>query len=103
MPKAHRTAARLFAALALVALLQPLTYVMGAAAGRDYPRCIHACNETRQLCTDRCSPDCTAMFPNDPARQSACVSACKDVCVSESKDCKLVCRAIKNGETFEEP
>lgn len=106
MPKFSRGVLRLFGVVALVVLLAPVvTTLVDAAAGRDFPRCIQQCNFIRGACNDRCSTDCTALFPgsaNKPARD-ACIADCKAGCVDESNDCKLVCKAIKDGETIEEP
>jgi len=104
MPKYFRGGVRLLGALALVALLTPFSgAIWGATAGRDYSRCIQGCNDARRACNARCSDDCKAMFPNDTAAITACISACKnDTCVVESGDCKLQCEQIKNPYT-EEP
>jgi len=102
MPRSVKGTARVLAVFALVLMMQPLVSLLSARApGRDYPRCIHACNDIRRACTDRCQTDCEALFPNDPYLQLACVDACKDICISESQDCKNVCQAIKNGSPTE--
>ncbi len=105
MPKYLRGGTRLLAALAVAALLMPLSAtVMAQTSGRDYSRCVQACNDARRACNDRCNTDCKAMFPNDSTARNACISACKNTtCNVESEDCKLACKAIKNGETLEEP
>jgi len=104
MPKSVRGGIRLLGALALVALLTPLSAtIWSATAGRDYSRCIQACNDARRACNQRCSDDCKAMFPGDTNAITACVSACKNTtCVVESQDCKLACQEVKNPYT-EEP
>lgn len=104
MPKFSRGVLRLLGVFALVALLLPVSSeLIARAAGRDFPRCIQACNDIRKLCNDRCSTDCFAMFPNDKPLRDACIANCKNsVCVVESQDCKLVCQAIKDG-SVEEP
>lgn len=103
MPDMRVKLLRVAAALALVAMIFPLaTDLMARAPGREFPRCIQACNDIRTACNSRCAPDCDALFPNDPALANDCSQLCKSICVSESQDCKLVCQAIKNG-TVQEP
>ena len=91
---------RLAGALAILVMLT--SQVAMSEPGRDYPRCIHQCNEIRRACRNNCAPSCAAIFPPGAARD-ACVSACKDSCIRNSNDCKDVCRAIKDGETPEDP
>jgi hypothetical protein len=81
----------------------PASLPLARSAGRDYSRCIHACNVTRTNCENRCTTDCAELYPNDAAQRRACGSACHEVCVSQEQDCKDVCRAIKNGESPQEP
>ncbi len=91
------------AALAILVLGQ-----MGGAAagvaGRDFSRCIHTCNEVREPCLDRCRPDCREAFPG-PLREerAACEDACEAFCVNQSQECKVVCQAVKDPPTVEEP
>ncbi len=94
---------RLLGAVGLIAVMAPLSQVLAQTSGRDYSRCVQTCNETRRGCDDRCTADCYAMFPKDVAGRNACKASCHDTCISESQDCKLVCKAQKNGETLEEP
>ena len=93
---------RILGAIALVALVLPLTQALAASAGRDYSRCVHACNDARLACNDRCAADCDAMFPNDNSARNACVNTCHSACIAESADCKVACKEIKNPYT-EEP
>jgi len=93
---------RILGAIALVALVFPLTHSLAASAGRDYSRCVHTCNDARATCNDRCAVDCEAMFPNDNTARNACVSICHNACLAESTDCKVACKEIKNPYT-EEP
>ena len=103
MPKSSRGVMRLLAGVVAVGLCLPVgTSLAKADAGRDFPRCIHACNEARRACDDRCTTDCTALYPGTPnkALRDACILACKDICNSQSDDCKLVC---KTGEPCPSP
>ena len=102
MPKVIRGGLRLLVAVMAVAMLQSYVTDLVADPGRDFPRCIIQCNEIRQACRDRCDVDCAAAFPPGAARD-ACIAACNDVCVNNSQDCKDVCRAIRDGETPEDP
>ncbi len=94
---------RLLGAAAVAVLLFPLSQSLAVTAGRDYSRCIHACNDARRVCNERCSTDCQALFPNDKSQRDACIGTSKDEqCLAESQDCKLACKEIKNPYT-EEP
>ncbi|HZI93746.1 MAG TPA: hypothetical protein VFE84_05855 [Patescibacteria group bacterium] len=86
-----------------VLLFAPVSTSLATSAGRIYSRCINSCNSVRQACTSRCAPDCLALFPNDSVARSACTSLCKDTCISEDKDCKDRCQAIKDGTCPSEP
>lgn len=100
-----RPSARLMLSLALgVSMTLPVSLSRARASGRDYPRCIQACNYISAICDSRCDSDCAALYPNDPALRQACRAACGDVCRSIMKDCKDYCLAIKKGEvSSEEP
>ena len=104
MPKFSGGVVRLLAVVAAVWLFQPLgTSLVRGEAGRDFPRCVQACNATRATCGDRCSSECGALYPGSPNKQQrdACINACKNICNQQSDDCKLIC---KNGPgTGEEP
>jgi len=90
--------------LALAVIIQSLApQLVAGSAGRDYSRCVHACNDARRACIDRCTPDCQELFPNDPARRDECISGCKALCLGESDECKAICRAIKDGGCPGEP
>jgi len=48
-----RAIARLSLSLVIgLGLVSPA--LLQAAAGRDFPRCIHACSEVRKACDERC-------------------------------------------------
>ena len=104
MPKLSKGVIRLLAVLAFVAVVMPATstWVIGSA-GRDYSRCIHACNAIRQACTDRCKSDCAALYPTNSPDYLACYNACNAVCTTESGDCKNICQQIKNNPSPTEP
>lgn len=105
MTRYGQGALRLIGALVLVAAFQPFSSFMQAdEAGREFSRCVRACNDNRRACDDLCTVDCTAMFPGTPNKdaRNACIAACKATCAAESNDCKLVCEAIQNPHV-EEP
>ena len=104
MPKFSGGVVRLLAVVAAVWLFQPIgASLVRGAAGRDYPRCIQACNEIRKACDSRCVSECTELYPGSANQtlRDACVVSCKSICVAESSDCKDVCRGT--GGTNEEP
>ncbi|HKY31322.1 MAG TPA: hypothetical protein VJV23_02215 [Candidatus Polarisedimenticolia bacterium] len=104
MPKYSRGVLKLLGALAVVCVLQPVASSLAeGTAGREFSRCIQACNDSRRACHDRCTTDCAAMFPNNNQQRNACISACKAICDAQSDDCKLICQAIKDGVTPTEP
>jgi hypothetical protein len=67
-----------------------------AAPGRDFPRCVQSCNETRSNCRDACPVDCADLYPNDPAAQDMCVSSCDATCIDQSQECKSLCQNLKD-------
>ena len=94
MPKVSGGTVRLLAMVAAVWVFQPIgTSLVRGEAGRDYSRCIQACNDTRRACYDRCTTDCTALYPGTPNKpqRDACIAACKNICEVQSDDCKTVC------------
>ena len=93
----------LFAVAAGCLLALPVAMPLARDAGRDYPRCIQACNASRAACEDRCNTDCAALYPNNAAQRRACGNACHGICVTQEQECKDRCQAIKNGGTGEEP
>lgn len=106
MPKFSRGVLRLLGVVAMVALLAPVaTSLVEGSAGRDFSRCVQACNDVRRACNDRCTTDCTALFPGsaNKTQRDACIASCRTICDTQSDDCKLICKAIKDGETIEEP
>ena len=94
-----RSATRFMCSLALgVILTASLSHTLARDASKDYPRCIKACDAARTTCDGQCDPDCLALFPDNPEQRRACVDACHTVCLEEQQDCKLRCKAIKDGE-----
>ena len=90
---------------AAVLIFTSLGSTLASVAGRDFSRCVQGCNAIRKSCDAIVTDDCRAMFPgtpNKPARD-ACIAAGKAVCLVDSDECKLMCQAIKNPPTFEEP
>ena len=105
MPKFSGGVVRLLAVTAAVWLFQPIgTSLVRGAAGRDFSRCIQACNETRRACDLRCKDDCTALYPGTPNKpqRDACIAACKSLCLVVSDDCKAICAGTE-PPTGEEP
>lgn len=104
MPKFSGGVVRLIAVVAAVWLFQPIgSSLVRGAAGRDFPRCIQACNDTKSACNTRCSQDCFALYPGTPNKpqRDACIAACKSLCLTQSDDCKAICAG--GGGTGEEP
>jgi len=87
-------------ALSLLALGQFGT--IQADAGRDFPRCVQFCNETRATCKTQCDVDCAALFPEGDD-QDTCVAECDATCVENSQECKNTCQNIKNPPSEQEP
>ena len=94
MPKFSGGVVRLLAVTAAVLLFQPIgTSLVLGLSGRDFSRCVQACNDTRRACDDRCATDCAALYPGTPNKpqRDACIAACKSICLTQSDDCKAVC------------
>lgn len=87
----------------VLVILQPASLVAGGVPGREFSRCIQSCNDVRGVCGDICDEDCWALYPNDRPARDACKAACKDICAIESGECKIVCQAIKEEPSPEEP
>ena len=99
-----RTKARFVFSLAVGCLMAlPVSLPLARSAGREYSRCINACNVARSNCEDRCRSDCAAAFPTSASQRRACESACHAICVTQEQDCKDHCRANKKNDTPEEP
>lgn len=98
MPRAKRGLSLLVAGVGLTLLVLSQFGTIQADAGRDFPRCVQSCNETRTACKAQCDVDCAQM--PDPA---ACVDSCNAVCIDNSQECKSVCQNIKNPPSPDEP
>ena len=105
MPRALRGVLGLLAAVGTVILFQPLPAGIAASPTKDFPLCIQGCNVARAACDDQCVVDCTALFPppGNAGPRNQCTSACKDVCLLQSDDCKFECQSLKDGESPPEP
>jgi len=93
----------LTAAAAAALLVLPLSLPLADSAGRVYSRCINGCNAARQACSGRCADECRSLFPNDVVERNGCLDQCKDTCLTQEKECKDRCQAIKNGVSPTEP
>jgi len=102
MPSARRGLSLLVAGVGLTALLLSQIGTIQADAGRDFPRCVQSCNETRSVCRTQCNSDCDLLFPSGPERD-ACNDGCTDTCSGNSQECKGICKNIKNPPSDEEP
>ena len=102
MPRAKRGLSLLVAGVGLTLLVLTQFGTIRADAGRDFPRCVQSCNETRTACKAQCDVDCGILFPPG-TEQDACVSDCSSTCISNSQECKSVCQNIKNPPSPEEP
>ena len=91
--------ARILLALALgCTMALPMSQPLAGDVGRNYSRCVDACNFIRHVCEDRCDNDCAVLYPNDPPQRQACVSTCHELCRVQQSDCKAFCLAAKKGE-----
>ena len=102
MPSAKRGLSLLVAGLGLTVLVLSQFGTIQADAGRDFPRCVQSCNETRAVCKVQCNVDCDAIYPPG-AEQDACNTSCDALCITNSQECKVVCQNIKNPPSDEEP
>jgi len=102
MPRAKRGLSLLVAGMGLTALLLSQMGTIQADAGRDFPRCIQSCNESRTACKAQCDVDCAALYPPG-AEQDACNSDCDGTCIGNSQECKSICKNIKDPPSPEEP
>jgi hypothetical protein len=74
-----------------------------ADAGRDFPRCVQSCNETRTACKSQCDLDCAALWPDGSEELTTCVSDCNSGCIDRSQECKATCQNIKDPPSEDEP
>lgn len=97
-----RRLSRLFAALAVVALVQ--VFPSPVLATKESSRCKAACRATEQACRARCDVTCADLFPGDEDEKQVkvCVNECRATCREERKDCKDVCTA-KKKQSREDP
>ena len=91
MRKHKRLIVRILAVLALVAMAQMAGSYLAVTSGRDYVRCIWACNAIRKTCQANCSSACQALYHKGTPEYTACVVACRAVCATESDECKYIC------------
>ena len=82
---------RIVAVLALVAMAQMAGSSLATLSGRDYVRCIWACNAVRKTCQANCKNSCETLYPKGTPQYTACVVACNAVCATESDECKYIC------------
>jgi len=102
MSRSLKLAVRSLTALAIVGLLLSMSHIE-AASGRDHNRCTRSCNSAERLCKDPCFETCTEMFPGDDVAIGACTGECNATCRDAKHECKIVCNAIKDPTTPEEP
>ena len=87
----------------LALLFLPASMPAANDAGRDFARCVNSCVIAGQTCHGQCQVDCGRLFPPNSEGRGACVKACKELCISTRKECKMVCKAIKNGASPVDP
>jgi len=90
------------ATLFVLILLVPTIPLRAAYFGREYSRCVHACNDLRLACDNRCDADCASTFVAGTVAFDACVLQCHGLCSDYGNDCKDICQAIKKYP-YEEP
>lgn len=76
---------------------------MAGADGRNFSKCLNACNQTDRNCHTRCKTDCAELFPDGGADRNACNKSCNDICDGQRTECRQVCENIKNPPSPEEP
>ena len=103
MARNNRIATGLVVAMGLVVLALAQFGTTQADAGRDFPRCVQSCNETRTACKTQCDLDCAVLFTEGSEEWSACLSDCNATCISNSQECKATCQNIKDPPSEEEP
>ena len=103
MDNKRRIATGLVAGLGLVFLALGQFGTTQADAGRDFPRCVQSCNETRTACKSQCDLDCDALYPDGGEGQMTCNSECDAGCIANSQECKSTCQNIKNPPSDQEP
>jgi hypothetical protein len=74
-----------------------------ASDGRDFPRCVQSCNESRTTCKSQCVTDCEALYPEDVDAQATCNLDCDTDCLANSQECKSTCQSIKEPPSDQEP
>ena len=99
MPRFRMILARSLAVLTLAMFLLPSV----AGPGRNVSRCNRACNEAERLCKDPCFSICQGLFPGDDVAIGACTGECNAFCRDTKHECKVKCRAERDGETPTEP
>lgn len=62
--------------------------------GREYSRCIHACNFIARAAAERCHTDCAALFHGDQALISVCRAECLASVEEQFMDCRFLCRDV---------
>ena len=102
MANKKRIAVSMAAGLGLVLLALGQFGTTQADSGRDFPRCVQSCNETRTACKAQCDTDC-GLLHAPGVELDACVSECNQVCIDNSQECKSVCQNIKNPPSPDEP
>ena len=102
MSRSLKLAMRSVTALAIVGLVLSMSHIE-AASGRDHSRCTRSCNSVERLCKDPCFETCTEMFPGDDVAIGACTGECNAACRDVKHECKIVCNALKDPTTPEEP
>ena len=103
MATKNRIATGLAVGLGLVFLALAQFGTTQADAGRDFPRCVQSCNETRTACKSQCDIDCTVLWPDGGEDLTTCLSDCNSGCIERSQECKSTCQNIKNPPSEDEP
>ena len=102
MSRSLKSVALPLAVLAIVGLFVSMSPIE-ATSGRDHSRCTRSCNAAERLCKDPCYETCSEMYPGDNDAIGACTGECDRACRDAKHECKIVCNAIKDPTTPEEP
>ena len=103
MPRAKRGLTLVVAGVGLAALLLiQFGTIEAGVAGRDFGRCVVSCQGVKQSCNGQCNSDCKAIFPEGQERED-CIGDCHLGCEDNGLECEVMCKAIRDAPTPEEP
>jgi hypothetical protein len=84
-------------------LLTQFGAIEAGVAGRDFGRCVVSCQGVKQSCNRQCNADCKAITPPDSQEREDCIFDCRVGCDDNGLECEVMCKAIRDAPTPEEP